>query len=95
MPGNKHDERLRGAGRMLLLAIVPAILFMVYAAASGMEITPVSRGWRPQTSSALSWAATPVRFLLSGLMVYMSFALAMLFLYAIVSLVRDFAGRRR
>ena len=80
---------------MLLLAVVPTILFMVYAAISGLEIHPVSRGWRPPTHAAVTWVATPVRFILNGFMVYVAVAFVMLFLYAIARLVREFVGKKR
>lgn len=95
MNSNNHDERLRGAGRVLLVAVVPTILFMVYAAISGLEIHTVSRGWRPATSAALTWAETPVRFVLNGLMVYVAVAFMMLFVYLIARLVWEFVRRKR
>lgn len=95
MSANNADEVFRGLRRVLLYAIVPTILFMIYAAVSGMEIHTVSRGWSPPTSSALTWAKTPVAFIFSGAMVYVSCALVMVFVYAMVKLVRKFVARRQ
>ena len=95
MSANNADEVFRGIGRVLLFAIVPAVAFMVYAAVSGLEIHTVSRGWRPPASSALTWAKTPVAFVLSGVMVYVSCALVMVFIYAMAKLVQKFARGRR
>lgn len=94
MSANNADEVFRGLGRVLLYAIVPTILFMVYAAVSGLEIHTVSRGWRPPPSSALTWAKTPVAFIFSGVMVYVSCALVMVFVYAMAKLVQKFLGRK-
>lgn len=95
MTSNNHDERLRGAGRTLLVAIVPTILFMVYAAITGLEIHTVSKGWRPSTSAALTWAETPVRFVLNGLMVYVAIAFLMLVAYMIARLTWELVRRKR
>lgn len=94
MSATNADEVFRGIGRVLLFGIVPTIVFMVYAAVSGLEIDTVSRGWRPPTSSALTWARTPVAFLLSGVMVYISCALVMVFIYAMANLVQKFLRGR-
>lgn len=95
MSANDADEVFRGLRRVLLYAIVPTVLFMVYAAVTGLEIHTVTRGWRPPASSALTWARTPVAFLFSGVMVYVSCALVMVFAYAMAKLVQKFAGRGR
>lgn len=95
MNSSNHDERLRGAGRVLLFAVVPTILFMVYAAMSGLEIHTVSKGWRPQTSAALTWAETPVRFVLNGLMVYVAVAFLMLVAYMIARLAWELVRKKR
>lgn len=95
MSANNADEVFRGIGRILLYAMIPTFLFMVYAAVSGLEIHTVSRGWRPPASSALTWAKTPVAFIFSGVMVYVSCALVMIFVYALAKLVQKFVVRRR
>lgn len=93
MSANNADEMFRGIRRILLYAIIPAFLFMVYAAVSGLEIRTVSRGWSPPASSALTWAKTPVAFLFSGMMVWVSCAFVMIFVYAMAKLVQKFRRR--
>lgn len=95
MSANNADEVFRGIRRILLYAIVPTVLFMIYAAVSGLEIRTASRGWSPPTSSALTWAKTPVAFLFSGVMVWVSCALVMIFVYAMVKLVQKFRSGKR
>jgi hypothetical protein len=95
MSTSNHDERLRGAGRVLMFAVAPTILIMIYAAVSGMEIHTVSKGWRPQTSAALTWAETPVRFVLNGLMLYVAVAFIMLVAYMIARLVWELVRGKR
>jgi len=95
MDANKIDDVMRGLGRVLLVAIVPTLLFMIYAAISGLAFQSVSRGWNQPASSTITWVANPLRFILSGLMVYVVVALVMALVYAVAILVRDFVRRKR
>lgn len=79
-------DPMRGVRRVLAWALLPTMIYMVYAATTGIELPSLAR--RPGPYVAITWSDTPVQFFISGISVYVSIAFFLLVLYGIFRLVR-------
>lgn len=85
MKSTEASDPMRGVRRVLGWAVIPTVLYMLYAAITGSELPSLSR--RPGPHVPITWSETPIQFLISGIAVYAAMAFAMLILYGLVQLV--------